>query len=64
MVTSYEKYKFELEKNYYEWCKVGPWFNNSIFTNLQGYIFEDYFVTACKGRYYLMCGLYAYDKKI
>ena len=63
MLNTYEKYKFDLEENHDEWCKGGPQFHQSIFLNLQGYQFEDYFVTARQDIYDLMYGLQAYDKK-
>ena len=64
MVNTDNQYKFYQEENDDKWCKVGPWFNLSIFLNLRGSLFEYYFVTTRQDRYDLMCGLYVYAKTI
>ena len=39
-----------------------PWYNTTIFTKLNGQIFEDYLKMVLKDRYELMCTVDAYDK--
>ena len=62
MIETKEQYKFTVDDRFIECCKGGPWFNQRIFQNLHGPIFEYFFVTARQDRYDLMCGLYYYGK--
>ena len=62
-IETREKYKLSIEDHFIERCTVGPWFNQTMFRNLHGPIFEELFVTERQGRYNLMCGLYAHGKK-
>ena len=57
-----EQYYFAVDENYEEWCAGGPWFNETICQSLHGPLFEELFVTAHEDRYYIVCGLYAYDQ--
>ena len=40
-----------------------PWYNTTICTKLNGQIFEDYFKTGRKDRYYLMFSVDTYGKQ-
>ena len=62
MILTKEHSKFSVEKHFIEWCTGIPWFNETIFHNLYGTIFEELFVTSRQDRYDLMCGLHAYNK--
>ena len=62
LILTKEQYEFSVEEHFIEWCTGGPLFNETIYCNLHGPIFEECFFTAWD-RYYLMCGFHAYDKE-
>ena len=39
-IATKEKYHFAVDEYYEEWCKRGPWFNETIFRNIYGPLFE------------------------
>ena len=40
MIAIKEEINFTLDKHFEEWCAGGPWFNETIFHNLHGPLFE------------------------
>ena len=62
MIKVNDKYEFSVEEHFIGLCTVGPWFNETIFWNLYGPIFEELFFTTCQDRYDQICGLHVYEK--
>ena len=52
-----------MDEQYDDWCKGGPWFNETICHNIRYHLFEELFVTAREDIYGLMCELYAYNQR-
>ena len=42
MTSTKEKYHFAVDEYYEEWCKRGPWFNETIFQNFHGPFLSNY----------------------
>ena len=57
-----EKLKFYFDLHCHNWILIGTWYDTTIFSRLRGYSVEDYFTTAQKYRYNLMCYIEAYEK--
>ena len=57
-----QKKYYSVDENFNRWCEGGSWLNAIICHNLHGSLFQDLFVTACRYRFYLMCGMNAHDK--
>ena len=62
IITTEEEYHLAVDKSGKELCTGGPWFNDKVFQNLHGPLFEKLFVTVRQDRYYFMYGLHAYNK--
>ena len=54
--------KLYIEEHCHQWMENGPWFNKTIFSQLNGQNFEDYLKTGRKDRYELMCDVDVYEK--
>ena len=64
VIITKKQYGFSVEEHFIEWCTGGPWFNETVFQNLHGPIFEEFFVTARQNIYVLMCGLHGLYKEV
>ena len=62
MIATKEQYYFSVDKHHGELCAGGPCFNETVYQNLHGHLFEEFFVTELQYRYDIMCVLYAYKK--
>ena len=58
MVETKEQYTFSVEENCVEWRTRVLWFNETIFWNPHGPIFEEFFVNAYQYGYDLMCDIH------
>ena len=62
-ILDYHVYiKFDMEHHFEKWTQNGPCYNTTIYSQLSGQKFEDYFEAVRKDRYELMCDVDAYDR--
>ena len=64
MIETYEKLKYDMEKQNSEWMTVGTWYNTSICKELHGNVLEGFIRNAITERYNIMCSIDAHDKLI
>ena len=57
LLQTKKKVTFAVDATYAHWCKYGQWYNTTIHFNLNGPVFEYFFVTARQDIYSLMCGI-------
>ena len=62
IIQSNKKTSFDLKKNGPSWIFNGPWNTTTIFSRLNGSVFEDYCITAKHEKYNLMCSIEAHTK--
>ena len=60
MIETKEKTHYKVDEHFDKWCTGGPWFNETICQNLQGPLFEGFFVTAHEDIYDFLYVLYVY----
>ena len=64
IICSNKEILYEMEEsNHPDWLNKCPLYNTSIYSRLQGSMFEYFMTHAITNRYNLLCSLVAHDKK-